>query len=91
MQQRVSDQKLLSPDTWLRAAEVEQHFPIKGNHLAQLRFRGEGPRYSRRGHLIVYRVADIADWLMEGMVDPRPPQVPEPKRGGVRRTRKPSA
>ena len=68
------------PDALLRPKEVEQVLPIKANHLAQLRHTGDGPRYSRRGHLIIYRAGDVSDWLLGGIVDPSPPQVPEPRR-----------
>lgn len=57
-------------DVMLRPREVERHFPITANHLAQLRHQRRGPKFYRQGHLIVYRAGDIQDWLMSGLVEP---------------------
>lgn len=57
-------------DAFLRPKDVEKHFPITANHLAQLRHQKRGPRYIRHGHLIAYRVGDVTDWLMSGLVEP---------------------
>lgn len=59
----------LHPDTYLRCGEVSNHFPLTTSHLAVLRHRGQGPRYSKHGRLITYRVGDITDWLNAGMVE----------------------
>lgn len=67
-------------DALLRPKEVERVFPITANHLAQLRFQGEGPRYAKHGRLIIYRAGDVSEWLMGGVVDPTPSRVPEPRR-----------
>ncbi|TXH23830.1 MAG: hypothetical protein E6R06_14015 [Mycobacterium sp.] len=53
----------------MRPRAVEQRYPITANHLAQMRYRGTGPRFIRRGHLIIYRAVDIEQWLMGGMVE----------------------
>lgn len=60
----------LEPDTFLRPKQVELYFPITANHLAQLRHQKRGPKYIRHGHLIAYRVGDLRDWLMSGLVEP---------------------
>jgi hypothetical protein len=58
-------------DAILRPAGVEKVFPVTANHLAQLRYRGTGPRYYRQGHLIVYRAGDVRDWLLANCVEPK--------------------
>lgn len=62
--------------TYLRPVQVEEQYPVKANHLAQLRHQGRGPRYIKRGRLIAYRASDIEQWLNDGLVEPRPPVVP---------------
>lgn len=59
----------LHPDTYLRSTEVPQHFPLTNSHLAVLRHRSQGPRYSKHGRFITYRVGDIIAWLDAGMVE----------------------
>lgn len=60
----------LDADAFLRPKDVEKHFPITANHLAQLRHQKRGPRFVKHGHLIAYRVADLREWLMSGLVEP---------------------
>ena len=36
------------------------------NNLAQLRFRGTGPRYIKRGRIILYRRSAVDEWLDAG-------------------------
>ncbi|RIU06949.1 hypothetical protein D2F01_22745 [Mycobacteroides abscessus] len=64
--------------TYLRPAQVEAQYPVKANHLAQLRHQGLGPRYIKRGRLIAYRASDIEQWLNDGLVEPHRPAVPDP-------------
>jgi hypothetical protein len=64
----------------MRPKDLERVLPITANHLAQLRHKGEGPRYVRHGHLIIYRAGDVSEWLLGGIVDPSPPRVPELRR-----------
>lgn len=59
----------LHADTYLRSTEVPKHFPLTSSHLAVLRHRSQGPRYSKRGRLITYRVGDITAWLDGGIVE----------------------
>jgi len=66
------------PTAYLRPAQVEAQYPVKANHLAQLRHQGLGPRYIKRGRLIAYRASDIEQWLNDGLVEPRLPVVPDP-------------
>ncbi|SIF34705.1 hypothetical protein [Mycobacteroides abscessus] len=59
----------LHPDTYLRSSEVPKHFPLTASHLAVLRHRSQGPRYSKHGRFITYRVRDIIEWLDAGLVE----------------------
>lgn len=49
---------------WLRPAGVALEYPLSENTLATLRFRGQGPRYSKPGgRIVMYRRSDIESWL----------------------------
>lgn len=53
---------------WLTEREVVEQYPITRGGLQQRRVRGNGPRYSKRGHRVFYKRADVESWLREGLV-----------------------
>lgn len=60
----------LGPE-WLspRQASIYCGWEIKS--LEQMRRQGGGPQFSKVGHLIRYRRADIDAWLVAGRVEPK--------------------
>ena len=56
-----------SPE-WGNAEAVEARYGITQGQLGSLRFRGEGPSYSKRGRMVRYRFADVERWLEAGLV-----------------------
>jgi S-DNA-T family DNA segregation ATPase FtsK/SpoIIIE len=52
---------------WLRPAQVAAMYDISENTLAQLRYQGTGPMFSKRGRLVLYRISDLENWLEEGL------------------------
>jgi predicted DNA-binding transcriptional regulator AlpA len=59
-------------DTLLTPEEVAQRLRSTENYLAQLRFRGRGPKFIRHDRLIRYRESDVDAWLESGVTgDPR--------------------
>lgn len=40
--------------------------PDAAGYLAQLRFRGQGPRFVKHGRMILYPQSAVAEWLEEG-------------------------
>lgn len=59
-------------ERFLTAAEAAQMLRLADGTLANLRSRGEGPPYTRVGDRgrILYRLADIEDWLATRRVVP---------------------
>ncbi|HEY1701184.1 MAG TPA: helix-turn-helix domain-containing protein [Trebonia sp.] len=53
-----------------KPAEVADYLGIPDHTLAQWRYRGIGPRYSRVGRHIRYRWSDVERWLDENATDP---------------------
>lgn len=47
-------------------AETPGEVRTRQRYLAQLRFRGEGPRFVKHGRLILYRQTAIEEWLKAG-------------------------
>ena len=52
--------------TPVQVAEV-LHTTASG--LAQMRYRGDGPRFVRLGRRVLYRWTDVEQWLNESMHD----------------------
>jgi hypothetical protein len=57
----------LPGDHWMRAAQVARKYNIAEGTLAQLRYMGTGPLFSKRGRIVLYRVTDVETWLREGL------------------------
>ncbi len=50
----------------LLGAETEEELRTRQRYLAQLRFRGQGPRFVKHGRLILYRESAIDEWIKAG-------------------------
>jgi hypothetical protein len=61
---------------WLRVPEVIAEFPFTEDYLAQLRHRGAGPRFFRRGRVVLYRRAEVLTWLESHMTEGGPARTP---------------
>lgn len=56
--------------TALSPKEVFEHYGLKPNHLAQLRYQKKGPRYIQATpRTVLYRQSDIEDWLTANTVE----------------------
>ena len=54
----------------LSPKEVFEHYGLKPNHLAQLRYQKKGPRYIQATpRTVLYRQSDIEDWLTANTVE----------------------
>jgi len=49
----------------LLGAETTEEIRTRQGYLAQLRYRGQGPRFVKQGRMILYRESAIAKWLEE--------------------------
>lgn len=47
-------------------AETPEEIRTRQGYLAQLRFRGQGPRFVKHGRMILYPETAVAEWLEEG-------------------------
>lgn len=47
-------------------AETPEEIRTRQGYLAQLRFRGQGPRFIKHGRMILYPETAVAEWLEEG-------------------------
>jgi excisionase family DNA binding protein len=52
--------------TWLSPFEAADYLRIAHQTLANLRVKGGGPRFSRRGRIVRYRRADLDAWMASG-------------------------
>ena len=50
----------------LFGAETPEEIRMRQGYLAQLRFRGQGPRFVKHGRMILYPQSAVAEWLEEG-------------------------
>lgn len=50
----------------LFGAETPEEIKTRQAYLAQLRFRGQGPRFVKHGRMILYPQSVVAEWLEEG-------------------------
>lgn len=55
---------LVAPD------EVAAYLGISPDTMKDYRQQGRGPRYTRVGKLVRYRLADVDEWLARHTVDP---------------------
>lgn len=58
---------------YLRAGEAAAYLGLSKNYLAKSRMEPplcDGPVFSRMGHVILYRRADLDAWVEAGRVDP---------------------
>lgn len=53
---------------FMTTAQVAKHINISQAKLAQMRARGEGPKFSKIGRAIRYRRADVDAWVAEHRV-----------------------
>ena len=59
----------MPPDDDLNLLSMDELAALIGanrNTLAQWRFRGTGPRYIKRGRIILYRRSAVEEWLTAG-------------------------
>ena len=50
---------------YLNPKEVEDAYGFKVGTLANWRCQGKGPKYSKIGHVIRYRIEDVDRWLKD--------------------------
>jgi hypothetical protein len=50
-----------------KPAEVAQYLRSTTSSLAQMRYRGEGPKFVRMGRRVLYRWPDVEQWLAESI------------------------
>lgn len=56
-------------DQPLNRDEAARLVRLSTRHLDRLRLRGEGPRHIRFGMRVLYRRADLKDWMASRVVD----------------------
>lgn len=61
----------MQPVTWLTPDEAAAVLNVPVATLAQWRYRGQGPRYSKIGTVVRYSRRDLDGWLASAAVDPR--------------------
>lgn len=65
----------MDPDELGRAAEVAKVLHCTESTLAQMRYKGTGPKFIKVGHKVLYRWADVRAYLDANTVqrtdDPR--------------------
>lgn len=49
--------------------EVAEYLRTNPRRLAQLRFLGRGPRFSKQGKKVLYRWADVRVWVDDTLVE----------------------
>lgn len=59
----MSTQSATAGDSWLTTAEVAELIKIPADTVKFWRYRGTGPRYSRVGNYVRYRLADVTSWM----------------------------
>lgn len=56
---------------YLDPAEAGEYLHMTVGHLAQLRYRRQGPRYSKpTAKTVLYRRSDLEAWLSSSTVEP---------------------
>lgn len=61
----------LAQPIWLTPAEAAAVLSVPTATLAQWRYRGEGPSYSKVGSVVRYRRDSLDSWLTASEVEPR--------------------
>lgn len=61
----------IQPVVWLTPADAAEVLAVPVATLAQWRYRGTGPRYSKIGLVVRYARRDLDAWLVAAAVDPR--------------------
>ncbi len=61
------DSKILNLHRWVGSREASEFSGDSIDALRLKRYRGTGPRFSRDGKVIKYWLADIHDYLCEGL------------------------
>ncbi|MBI4882893.1 MAG: helix-turn-helix domain-containing protein [Actinobacteria bacterium] len=56
----------------LTCTETAEHLGVPEKTLAQWRYHGKGPAYVKIGKYVRYRPGDVAAYLAENTVQPRP-------------------
>jgi predicted DNA-binding transcriptional regulator AlpA len=54
------------PPRYLRTPEAARFLSLSGRTLEKHRIYGTGPRYSKLGGRVVYRVEDLQAWVAQG-------------------------
>jgi predicted DNA-binding transcriptional regulator AlpA len=54
------------PPRYLRTPEAARFLGLSGRTLEKHRIYGTGPRYSKLGGRVVYRVEDLQAWVAQG-------------------------
>jgi hypothetical protein len=60
----------MEKDRYVTAAEASTIVGYKPQTLANWRFRGVGPAYTKRGTSIRYKVSDLLAFMNSGRIDP---------------------
>jgi hypothetical protein len=60
----------MEKDRYVTAAEASTIVGYKEQTLANWRFRGVGPCYTKRGNSIRYKISDLMDFMASGRIDP---------------------
>jgi hypothetical protein len=55
-------------DPWLNTEEAGAHIKRAPSTLEKLRVYGGGPRYSKQGRSVRYRLSDLNAWMESGLV-----------------------
>jgi predicted DNA-binding transcriptional regulator AlpA len=48
---------------WLRAVELTEEYPISLSLLDKFRAEGGGPRFFKKGRVVMYRRSDVEAWV----------------------------
>jgi len=64
----VAQGALPPPGTYLRAREAASYLQICWATLADWRVKGCGPRFSKIGRAVVYRLSDLDAFVEQGLV-----------------------
>jgi hypothetical protein len=55
--------------------QVAMYLQTTVNSLAQMRYRGSGPKFIKAGHRVLYRWSEVLEWLQHNTIqrtdDPR--------------------
>ena len=57
--------KALDPCLWLTQDQLAARLDISVRSLERMRNAGTGPRFSKAGKRVLYRLIDVEEWLAE--------------------------